>query len=356
MKVIYPVIFLCFFSACSLIKSDDEPESEDLGAARLAQMEEAAPRVAVLPVKRGVFELELISNGRLEAQRKSKVPFSVQEQVKEVLVREGERVRAGQVLGRVDAFSYQNRLDEALNRHQQALIDLEDRLLGFGYQIRDTSRIPQEHLQMAKIRSGLSMAEIALKEAQRNMELTTIKAPVAGVVTNLEAQAYNPSNSFQKFCDVLDLSNMRLVFYLLETELQGVEPGQLVEVRPFALQGERFDGRVLSVNPMVDEKGMVRITAIVPNKGERLMDGMNARVLLKKEIPDCISIPKSAVLYRQNRQVVFIYKEGKAIWTYVETGNENSSEVVVTDGLEEGMEVIYENNLNLAHETVVVIE
>ncbi|GAO30656.1 hypothetical protein [Geofilum rubicundum] len=66
-------------------------------------------------------------------------------------------------------------------------------------------------------------------------------------------------------------------------------------------------------------------------------------------------MPKEAVLYRQNRQVAFIYEEGKAIWKYVETSHENSTHVAIIDGLEEGMEVIVENNLNLAHESLVSV-
>ncbi len=100
---------------------------------------------------------------------------------------------------------------------------------------------------------------------------------------------------------------------------------------------------------------MVRITATVPNPKQRLMDGMNARVLLKNAVPNSLIIPKEAVLYRQNRKVVFIYEEGKAIRTYVETSHENSTHVAISDGLEEGMEVIVENNLNLAHESKVSV-
>lgn len=146
---------------------------------------------------------------------------------------------------------------------------------------------------------------------------------------------------------------MHLVFHLLETELSCIKTGQTVELTPFALPGESFRGTVTSINPAVDDKGMIRITATVPNPNHRLMDGMNARVLLKNTIPNCLIIPKEAVLYRQNRQVVFIYEEGKAIWKYVETSHENSTHVAISDGLEEGMEVIVENNLNLAHESLV---
>jgi len=51
---------------------------------------------------------------------------------------------------------------------------------------------------------------------------------------------------------------------------------------------------------------------------------------------------------------VFTFHNGLALWNYVETGPENSRRIVITSGLEEGMEVIVSGNLNLAHETPVV--
>jgi multidrug resistance efflux pump len=55
---------------------------------------------------------------------------------------------------------------------------------------------------------------------------------------------------------------MHLVFHLLETELTGVMVGQTVELTPFALTGESFKGKVTSINPAVDDKGMVPITTL----------------------------------------------------------------------------------------------
>ncbi|TCO04418.1 efflux RND transporter periplasmic adaptor subunit [Natronoflexus pectinivorans] len=353
MKHLTPILIASVLYACSTSSAGDASESEAAETARLSYVEPTTTQVGTVTAQKSSFELELVSNGRLEAQRKAVVPFRVQEQINAVHVAEGEQVSVGQVLGSVDPFTYQKRLDDAQNRYLQAVIDLEDRLLGYGHQLSDSSKIPDNIMKMARIRSGYNGAVIAVEEAKRNLEQTTIKAPVSGVVTNLEARVYNPSGAFQKFCDILDLNTMHLVFHLLETELSGIKTGQTVELTPFALPGEAFRGIVTSINPAVDERGMVRITATVPNPGHRLMDGMNARVLLKNSVPDCLIIPKEAVLYRQNRQVVFIYENGKAIWKYVETSHENSTHVTITDGLEEGMEVIVENNLNLAHESNV---
>jgi RND family efflux transporter MFP subunit len=349
----YCLIALLFYS-CSSSNAGDASETEVAEAARLAYVEPSVTEVGTVKARKGDFQLELVTNGRLQAQRKAVVPFRVQEQINAVLVMEGDLVTAGQILGSVDPFSFQKRLDDANNRYYQALIDLEDRLLGYGYQLSDTSQVPENIMKMARIRSGYNAAVIAVEEANRNLAQTTITTPITGVITNLEAQVYNPSNVFKMFCEILDLNNMHMVFYILETELSGITAGQNVELTPFALAGQSFTGKVISINPAVNDKGMVRITATVPNSDQLLMDGMNARILLKNTIPNCLIIPKEAVLYRQNRQVVFVYESGKAIWKYVTISHENSTHVVITEGLVEGMEVIMENNLNLAHESEVV--
>ena len=105
-------------------------------------------------------------------------------------------------------------------------------------------------------------------------------------------------------------------------------------------------------HPLVDENGMVRIKARV-NGSNKLFDGMNVRVGVKRSVGEQLVIPKTAVVLRSGKQVVFTLKEGKAMWNYVHTGLENMEEYTITDGLEEGMEVITTGNVNLAHEAPV---
>ena len=88
--------------------------------------------------------------------------------------------------------------------------------------------------------------------------------------------------------------------------------------------------------------------------GSQLFDGMNVRVTVKRRVPGQLVVPKTAVVLRSGRQVVFTLREGKAQWNYVQTGLENMTEYTVTgDGLEEGAQVIVTGNVNLAHETPV---
>lgn len=112
MKHLTSLFFAFILYACSPSQAGDAESHE---TARLSHVETTTTEVGVVPVRSGAFELELISNGKLEARRKAVVPFAVQEQIIDVSVREGQSVAAGQTLGKVEAFTFQNRMSDAPN-------------------------------------------------------------------------------------------------------------------------------------------------------------------------------------------------------------------------------------------------
>jgi len=209
---------------------------------------------------------------------------------------------------------------------------------------------------MAKIRSGYNLALSNYKEARRNYAETRIVAPINGIVANLEAKPNNLSSQYKKCCDIINDKFLIVDFPVLEGELNRIKTDRQVQIIPFAMRDKQFSGVVTSVNPAVDEHGMILVQAGVDNPDGILIDGMNVKVIVKDIVHNCIIIPKTAVLYRQNRKVVFVHENGIAKWVYVQTGLENSSEVTITDNsLKPGQEVIVNNNINLAHETPVEV-
>lgn len=355
-------LFVFFLSAVSLgclvgCATPGKAESNEEDVAKKSFVEKQAVVVSVEAVRQGAFARELVSNGKLAAGGRAVVPFLVQDQVVEVAVHNGQRVQQGALLARVEPFKYQKQLVDSRNTYEKACIDLEDQLLGYGYALKDSASVPANILKMAKIRSGYNQALSNLQEAERNYAYTLVKAPIGGRVANLEAQANNPSSQYKKCCEVIDDAVMQVTFTVLEGEMDQVQKGHVVAVTPFANSGTSYNGLVTAINPTIDEHGMITIQAEVANPNGALVDGMNAKVLVKNEQPGCIIIPKSAVLYRQNRKVVFVHEAGIAKWVYVEIGQENSAEVTIIDGsLLPGQEVIVSNNLNLAHETPVTVD
>lgn len=102
--------------------------------------------------------------------------------------------------------------------------------------------------------------------------------------------------------------------------------------------------------------GMIKVWGRADRTSAGFIDGMNVRVRIRKTIPDQIVVPKSAVVLRSDRQVVFSYDgNGRAQWNYVTTGFENLDQYTITEGLTPGMEIITSGNVNLAHESPVTV-
>jgi len=339
---------------CTDTKNDADQDSD---IAKKSYTEKEVVRVKTAIVSQGNFAQELVSNGKLQAKEKAVIPFLVSEQITKVKVHNGQRVAKGALIAQLEPFKYRKQLDDARNQYEKAQIDLEDHLLGYGYALKDTAKTPANILKMARIRSGYNQALSNLKDAKRNFANTSIKAPFNGVIANLKAQAHNPSSQYEYCCELIADAVMQVEFTVLEAEMRQVKKGQCLTILPYANNKQSYQGKITAVNPTIDKHGMISVLAEVKNSDGSLIDGMNVKVLAKNNKADCLIIPKSALLYRQNRKVVFIKEEDIAKWVYVETGDENSTEVTIIDeSLKEGQEVIISNNLNLAHETPVVEE
>ena len=214
-------------------------------------------------------------------------------------------------------------------------------------------------MKIAKVKSGYEQSKSQYELTKRETEHATLTAPFDGVVANLFSKPYNPANTSEVFCTILDTRGMEAEFTVLENELAFIKKGDKVTVIPYA-GGSSFEGRVSEVNPLVDTNGMVKVKADVNGEG-KLFSGMNVRVSVRRNLGEQLVIPKTAVVLRSGKQVVFTLKEGKAMWNYVHTGLENATEYIVSDksrkgvedGLLEGDTVIVTGNLNLAHEAEV---
>jgi len=351
------IIFIAFILLLWNCTNPKGNNNQKANIAKKSFTEKEVVRVKVAQVSNGNFAQELASNGKLSAKEKAVIPFLLNEQITNVKVHNGQRVPKGAIIAQLEPFKYRKQLNDARNQYEKTQIDLEDHLLGYGYAVKDTAKVPANILKMARIRSGYNQALSNLKDAQRNYSNTIIKAPFDGVVANLQASAYNPSSQYNFCCELIADALMQVEFTVLEGEMNQVRAGQSVEIIPFADNKKSYQGHITAVNPSIDEHGMISVIAEVKNK-DSLIDGMNVKVLSKNVKPNCVIIPKSAVLYRQNRKVVFVKEDGIALWVYVETGDENSTQITIVDGsLQEGQEVIISNNnLNLAHETPVVSE
>lgn len=315
-----------------------------------------AAEVTVMALHPADFHHELISNGKLSAGRYADLRFESAEPIAAVYVKNGDRVSAGQKLAELSLFRLQNKTAQAKDALDKARLEMQDVLIGQGFALEDSAKVPPATLQLARTKSGydqsLSQYELAAYEEKNAI----LKAPFGGIVANLFSKPFNQASTSDVFCTILDPGSLEASFTVLESELPLIKAGDKVEIAPFSLPDEKTEGRITEINPVVDEGGMVKVKASVGQSG-RLFEGMNVRVSVRRSLGKQLVIPKEALVLRSGRQVVFTLVDGKAYWNYVQTGLENAASFTITDGLKDGDTVITSGNINLAHEsTVSVIE
>lgn len=341
------VILLTALAACSNDKTKDSKNES------YSQIKDERPvSVKALRVEEKNFNYELLSNGVVTAMRKADLRFESAGVITKIRVRNGTFVRQGQLIAELDKFKLEHSLQEAAEAKEKAYLELQDVLISQGYSLRDSTKIPANVMKIARIKSGYDNSNNNYRLIRYNLSKADLRAPFGGVVANLNTKEFNNTSS-DVFCSVIDNRTPEAVFKVLESEVSLIRIGDKVVVSPFSAGEREVVGNVSEINPVIDANGMVQVKAVVANPGNMFYEGMNVRVKLQRVLGKRIVVPKSALVLRSNRKVIFTLKNSKAMWNYVETAQENSDSYVVTDGIHAGDSVIYDGNLNLAHESPV---
>jgi len=305
--------------------------------------------------REGTFFREFESNGKLEAIERATMKYEVDEDILSVDVKNGQQVEKGQTLSVLDNTQLRHNYEKSCRTVEKSRLGLEDALYNMGYELKDSLAVPEQVMKIALIRSGYTDAVSDKEMANEMLKKTVVKAPFAGVIAGLEAKPYNKAGQYKAFCILIDNSSFEVTFPVLENEAFKLSQGMKVMAIPYAFDGDTIAGNLTEINPMVDETGMVRAKAVIPNSTGKLTEGMNVKVILQEAIPNKLIIPKSAVTLRQERKVVFVCKNDTAYWNYVEVEEENSHSCTIRrDKIKPGEEVITDGNFNLSHLAPVV--
>lgn len=317
--------------------------------------------VTVITLERKDFARQLLSNGKLVAARKCALQFGTTGAIGAINVRNGEYVSAGTVIATLDRPDLMLLRESASLSLRKAELDLYDFLVGQGYTAGDTVSVPADLLATAKMKSGYSVAANTLKRSSCEVAGTVLKAPFSGRVADISQKPFDQTSS-GAFCTIVDDSVMEVDFSVMESEYSFLAVGLPVRVRSFADETKEYSGKIVSVNPLVDAQGQICVTARLRNDGS-LIDGMNVRVIVERIVPNQLVVPRSAVVIRDNLDVLFTCTEdGKAHWTYVTVLYSNGESFVVEANrdrnarLDAGDQVIVTGNLNLADNSDVLVK
>ncbi len=350
-SILFSFLLLAVVYGCNKgAKAADDETGED----KVEQITTAA-EVEAIVLKSDNFSKELSANGKVTAVKKVDVRSRLSETILKINVNTGQEVKAGQIIAILDTLELYHSYLRQKVLYEKAKIDFSDKLVALGYSDENIADMPKELLQNARMRSGIELAKTDFIIAQNKYQSAYIKAPIDGAVANMNVKEGNYlDNGF--ICTIIDNSKLKVDFYILEEESVLVNKGLKVQAFTFFNESLKANGTITAINPTV-ENGLIMVSAELNSSASALYDGVTVKVYVRSSPKKCLAIPKDAIVLRTGKKVVFTYnqKEQVSKWNYVTTGEENSTHVVITEGLKDLDTVIVSGNLHLGNDVPCVL-
>ena len=339
-------------------------------AAAASALASALPTLEFLPsditqVKPHDLRQVLSASGSLHAINQATVKARVAGEVREVLVREGESVEAGQILIKMDASEYQARQDQAKGALAAARGQLD-----IATKARDNNKallvkgfISQNAFDNAESQYRIALANVesakgALDVAKKSLGDTVIRAPISGLVSSRTIQPGEKVSPDNRLLDVVDLHQMEMEAAVPTTDIMHIKPGQEVQMKVEGISMPLI-GKVARINPSIQAGSRSILVYIeVDNPQGALRVGMfgEAQLTLAKK-SGVLTVPQSALQTNAGNTTVYAIENGKLEQKSVTLGirgnDDEGAAVEVVSGLSDGAQIIKSNLGNMLAGTLV---
>lgn len=270
-------------------------------------------------VTNGVLQSGPTVSGALMPEREAVLRAQVGGSVLQTYVDQGQSVRAGQTLARIEAGGLQDVYLSARAGVTSASnnADIARRELARSEKLLAAGAIAERDIEQARraniaANAALADAQARLATARKQVGNTVITSPINGIVSERPVSAGDVVQMGALLVSVVDPSSMRLEGSVPAEQLSQVRVGAPVTFTVNGYPGRTFEGKVIRVNPTADPATrQVRIVISIPNAEGRLVGGLFANGRLASQSHSGMVVPASAVDSRSNIPAVFRIKGGK---------------------------------------------
>lgn len=355
--------------------------------------------VSTVPLSRGDIEEQLQVNGPVEGTDSVDVVSNLHAEIVEMPVKEGDKVKEGQILAILDRTDIQKEVDIAQNSYDLAVANYNEQqiLAENGYanalqalkDARDnytrsaalfqSGGVSQVDLDAAKaameeserqirtynLKDGkpvaddsyalqIKNAEFELDRKKKNLEDTEIKSPIDGTVVRVNTKVGRFADTTEDDKPIFIIENLEVLemkINISEYSIGKVQIGQPVEISADILNGESVPGEVVKISPTGEEKGggsterVIPTTVRINDNNSRLIAGITAKAqILINESKDTWVVPVTSLIQKEDGTYISAVKNGIIQMIPVETGVESDIQVEVIPkdeaSLEENMMIV----------------
>ncbi|MCJ7594883.1 MAG: efflux RND transporter periplasmic adaptor subunit [Desulfobacterales bacterium] len=327
--VVIALLWVIPMSACS--RSESKAQSEEARK----EAENRIVHVSVVKVEPGVMRDILVLPGETEAWQDVRVPADTGGLVDWIGPREGDAVRKGELLAKIDVSTLKANLDKA-----EAAAKLADELYQRRKTLFEGKILTKEDLDRSQTERTLAYGN--LKQAQVEYERGSPVAPISGFVNHLYVDEGEFIERGKPMLDLVNVDKIKVNANVPELDVKYLKVGQKTTVRMDAFPDRKIQGVVDFVAYKADPATKTfLVKVIVDNQDHAIRPGMIARVaFLRQVIPDALTAPLFALTDKGGERLLFVEKEGVVQARSVSIGIIEGDRIQITKGLNPGDHLI----------------
>jgi membrane fusion protein (multidrug efflux system) len=271
--------------------------------------------------------------------------------IDEIPVREGDRVKKGQLLVQLNDVDARLQVEkaEAGMKEAVAAVETDQSVVPRYRKLYESQVISQQTLDELILRlkvdeAKLDLAKAELNAARQNLLDHRITSPIEGVVNLKIASIGEHVNVAPKdeILSIVQMDPLELEFYVPENWAGKIRVGSKIQFTVKAFSEEQFTAILQFISPTADPATRnVKMKAGVRNSDYRLKPGFFAEVTVQTDInPKALAVPECALCSREGKFFAFVVRNGVAHRKEVETGHRFEGKVEILKGIQEGEQVI----------------
>lgn len=342
-KILYFFILLVILTSC---KKENVLEDENI----------SKTNNSIIPVKTSYCSKDdliqyLFTNGRAEARNKVTLVAESTGKIDSIYVENNSYVNKGDLIAKLN--------------NKELLLDLKSEMIKFNKIKAEYDAwlsLENSNSDKLKIQTGLDEAELSIEKLNMLIDKCYIKAPISGYISNFEFTLGDYIRLGSEIAKIINNNNMEIKVKILENDIVNIHPKQDVKIRFLSLPNSLYNGKIISVSPTIEDNDSTCEVVIgnLVNKSDEnvsLKSGMFAEIKIEiNNYGEKLLIPKSAVIERNNKKLVFTVENNLAKWKYVTIGCENDKFYEILSGCNCDDEVVIEGNFSLSHDAKLIIK
>ncbi len=340
-----PLITVVAMATC-LVACGKLPGKDDKNDATAAPAKLAIAPEDIITVRANALASGPVITGSIQPERKADLRAEVSAVVLQVLKENGDAVRKGDVLIRMDQTTIQDNLRSAEDNARNAAqaLDQAERNVQRLKTLRASGMTSLQALDDAEVRRNAAQSELSASkaraaQARQQLERTVVRAPFDGVVSDRKASAGDTASIGKELLKVIDPTSMRFAGRVSADKISQVSVGQTVGFRINGYAGQEFRGKVTRVDPSAnDVTRQVEVLVSFSDATQPRVSGLYAEGTIESSKVQALSLPESVLVKVGDKSSVWRVKNNTLNQVDLAVGSRDprTGNYEVRSGLSEG--------------------